>query len=325
MVQPNYSDKITSELVYTYVARDLLKNNDGISFICYGGIGLVRDKTLASMPSWVPDWSADVKTYMLRHSKPLKPEQKEAPKENEAEKNKAKNENSPFHVAGQNILLVKAIVLGEITHLAPLSYDFVPDHALEIREQASRDFTKLTSNYKAALDLAMDHTRTRYGNQENTEEAFYRTLRADTSDDGTRPATMELVAHQALWALGQSPQCPVSGVFLPEEQHNNWTEDIKTRVCQVYLGTRKMQSTLNSKFAHMMPEEIASSKRPLSMFDNKNSGPLSSLSRYVDYTIGRQFAVLGDSGLMGLVPEGSRERDTVVWIESEDLCLVLRR
>jgi hypothetical protein len=76
--------------------------------------------------------------------------------------------------------------------------------------------------------------------------------------------------------------------------------------------------------ASSMEEEKSDQKRSLSMFDSKEAGPLFGYSGHVDYTIGRKFAIT-DSGHMGLVPGAAQEGDVVIWIESEKLCLLLRR
>jgi hypothetical protein len=73
-----------------------------------------------------------------------------------------------------------------------------------------------------------------------------------------------------------------------------------------------------------MEEERSDQKRPLSMFDSKEAGPLFGYSGHVDYTIGRKFAIT-DSGHMGLEPGAAQEGDVVIRIESGKPRLLLRR
>ena len=54
-MQPDYSEKSTAHLVYTHVARDLVKQGDTLSFIRHAGIAYPRHEELVDLLSWVPD------------------------------------------------------------------------------------------------------------------------------------------------------------------------------------------------------------------------------------------------------------------------------
>ena len=91
-----------------------------------------------------------------------------------------------------------------------------------------------------------------------------------------------------------------------------------------------MQSFADAKFAHLVRSEAVPSfsqyrerrsssveqKKRISMLDDENADPLAEYARYVDYTIGRMFAII-DSGFMGLVPSGAKEGDLVVQIQND--------
>lgn len=89
-----------------------------------------------------------------------------------------------------------------------------------------------------------------------------------------------------------------------------------------------MQSSANSKFAYLAQSGVIPSfsryrergnsdinkKKRISMLDSKGFSPLTGFAQYVDYAIGRKLAIL-DSGLMALVPSGSKEGDVIVQIQ----------
>jgi len=54
-IRPDYSENTTPQLVYTYVARDHIRQGDAFSFIGLAGVGLNRNEKLTGLPSWVPD------------------------------------------------------------------------------------------------------------------------------------------------------------------------------------------------------------------------------------------------------------------------------
>ncbi len=63
--------------------------------------------------------------------------------------------------------------------------------------------------------------------------------------------------------------------------------------------------------------------RMLDMFGNREGGALGGFAALVDYTIGRKLAIL-DYGFLGLVPGEAQVGDLVLWVEDENLYLLLR-
>jgi Heterokaryon incompatibility protein (HET) len=385
-IRPDYSEKTTPELVYTAMARDIVKEGDPFSFLCHAGIGLIRNLLLSNLPSWVPDWSTDPDNYLL----PRLRGQTENPKQSEAKESKASenatdtkkvietettkesqgsesNEESNDQIvldAGPKFLHIKATIVGPIEHLAILSKDLKPS-TLDDIDHAREDFYNLFYNYVKARALAREHTKSRYLDE---EAAFYRTTLADMDGNGNSlvPEDIDTWRH---WIQGTWERCPILAALQPDDfEHTEEAEKLKYRskICKQYLFRRRMQSSANAKFAHLVRTEIAPSfakyrwrasrtntgketkdgievplreekegkgeqatewererNRVISMLDNY-AGPLTGYIDYVDYTIGRKFAIT-DSGHMGLVPAGAKEGDLVVFIEQENLFFTLRR
>jgi hypothetical protein len=192
------------------------------------------------------------------------------------------------------------------------------------------------------------------------DNAFFSITLADARADGSRPAPDDVIDRWKSWINGRRKDCDISAALWPEEAQDYWWNvegpddpDIlrkaQERICKKYLFIRRMQYLSNTKFTHFVKTDISPSfnryrwrrerkkdpaasameeekngqKRPLSMFDSEDAGPLFGYSGQVDYTIGRKFAIT-NSGHMGLVPGAAQEGDVVIWIESEKLCLLLR-
>ncbi|KAK1452750.1 hypothetical protein CCUS01_10624 [Colletotrichum cuscutae] len=105
-----------------------------------------------------------------------------------------------------------------------------------------------------------------------------------------------------------------------------------------YLIKRKVQSSSNSKFAHLMKTDVLPSFEhyrwqektftlppggPLRMFDKRGTSVLAAYDQYVDYTLKRKFIVLG-TGQMGLAPAGVEVGDLIIWVEEHAVFLTLR-
>jgi hypothetical protein len=135
--------------------------------------------------------------------------------------------------------------------------------------------------------------------------------------------------------------CRHSAALWPEKSKDYWSKlpgsdnpetvlHHQADLYKKYLFVRRMQSFADAKFAHLVRSEAVPSfsqyrerrsssveqKKRISMLDDENADPLAEYARYVDYTIGRMFAII-DSGFMGLVPSGAKEGDLVVQIQND--------
>jgi hypothetical protein len=150
--------------VYTFAARDLVRQGDVFSFIRHAGIGLARNKTFKSLPSWVLDWSTDVDTYMLPHRDPPGPGDSKYAKANEKESHGKGNEET-VRDGRLNFLHIKGAIIGKVMYLSTLSEN-VKGSLADVFEDARRDFELQYSNYDTALALARQHARYLYPTQE---------------------------------------------------------------------------------------------------------------------------------------------------------------
>jgi Heterokaryon incompatibility protein (HET) len=357
-IHPDYSEKKTPELVYTFVARDLIRQGDVFSVIRHAGIKLARNEMLKSLPSWVPDWSTDVDTYVLPHCDPSRPGNSKYTKAHDKESRGKVNEET-VRDGGLNFLYVKGAIIGKVMYLSTLSEN-VKGSSADVFEDARQDFKLQYFKYDTARALARQHAQCLYPTQEGLDNAFLRIILADAGADGSRPAPDHAINRWRSWINGWREGCEISAALWPEKAQDYWAnvegaDDPDTlrksqeRICRNYLFIRRMQSSPNTRFAHLVKTDISPSfnryrwrdekddpvasameekgneqKRQVSMFDSKEPGPLSGYSEYVDYTIGRKFAI-SDSGHIGLVPGATQEGDVVVWMKSEKLCLLLRR
>ncbi|KAL9094198.1 MAG: hypothetical protein Q9165_003613 [Trypethelium subeluteriae] len=330
-VKPDYSEKITARLVYTYVARDFIKNHDAASFIHYAGIGLPRNQELTGLPSWVPDWSTDVQVYLFPWRKSDGPK---SPDGTETNTETPQEQNPVFQDGGSKHLFVKGSIVGTITHSAILMQDYDAGQ-FATREDIERDFVRLSSNFQAALEVAKGHLKPYYKTDGALEEAFYRTLTAGSTTDSDLNAS-----SLRPWAPALSKNSPISAALWPEKVEDYWEKSLhyegseaflrkKDGIFQEYLFIRRMKSSANAKFAHLIRADIVPSfsqyrrkrKDPerigrIFMLNSESAGPLSGYAQYVDYTIGRSLIVV-KSGLMGLAPADAKEGDIVIQVQTE--------
>jgi hypothetical protein len=254
-----------------------------------------------------------------------------------------------FRDGGSKFLFIQASVIGIITHTVALSKDF-SNNSPGSRDEAEKDFVRLSSSFEVALALAHQHLKSSYEPSEFLD-AFHRTLVAGSSTYGIQTNFSVLATGKVPGIYGKPESCQISAALWPEKFTDYWSkipssdnpEVVKahqTDTCKKYLHIRRMQSSANSKFTHLVRSEVAPSfsqyrerrssdtvkKSPFSMLDDEPGSAASGYGQYVDYAIGRQFAIL-DSGFMGLVPSGSDKGDVVVQIQSGDrmMWLALRQ
>lgn len=343
-IQPDYSEKASAQLVYIHVARDLVKQNDALSFLCHAGIGQIRNPEFSTLPSWVPDWSTDVQVYVL----PWRNVDEPTALVRKEDSSKPKIQSRVFQDAGSRFLLVKGAIVGCITYVAPLTSDLDPA-SCTTHEQIEKDIEQLSMSYQNALKLASTHLGSNYETENALEKAFCSIVTA-----GSIPSKDPLTSPMNSWMPVSSIECPISSEQWPVEFKEYWRNN-KIQVNQHvyrkdepaspfdnYRFIRGINSSANSKFAQLVREDIIPSfsqyrsnirkkgedkpkEIPSFLLHEGSAGVLNSFSRFVDYTIGRSFAIT-DSGLMGLVPVGSKEGDLIVRVErySRVVCLVLR-
>ena len=328
LIQPDYSGKITAQRVYSYVARDLIRQGDTLSFIRYAGVGLPRNSELTDLPSWVPDWSADIDIYLLPWRKCGEMNS------TESDSKVSQRQNDVFQDGGSNFLFVKGMIVGTIAHLAPLTQDY-DDVSLAKWKGAEEDFVQLSSKLQAASKLAQEHVAPCFETEHTMKEAFYRALTADTTVN-----TNFIPSSSPLWIPNLFTNCPISEALWPQNFNDYWEKipdhdnpevirDHQNDIFKKYLFVRHMKSSTSSKLAHLIREDIAPSfseygrqvkdqlgKGPLFMLSEKSASLLSGYAQYVDYTLGRSFIVT-DSGLMGLAPSDSRVGDVLIQIQTD--------
>ena len=218
-----------------------------------------------------------------------------------------------------------------IAHTAPLSHDYSGGLSGS-RDEVEKDFIRLSSSFQATGALAHEHLKARYETSELFKD-FCRTLLAGSVNDGIHTTFSAL-------ATGKSEECHISAALWPETFADYWSqipgsdnpkvvEGHQASLFKRYLLIRRMHSSANSKFAHLVRSEVvpsfsqyrerrssnADQKLPISMLDDENASPNAGYAKYVDSASGRNFAIL-DSGLMGLVPSGAEKGDLVVQIQS---------
>lgn len=326
-IRPDYSGKATAQLVYTHVTRDIVQKGDALSFIRYAGISIPPSQALDGLPSWVPDWSTDAQVYIL-------PWRKYTPPIIDEIGDKPPAQRTPiFQDGGPKFLFVKGLIVGTITHSTPLTQDYdSTQYADDEEAQTEKDFLQLSSNFQAAFELAKEHVRPQFQTETALQEAFHRVLIADSIPDGdptassmrTRipgsPITPPILAAKNF--KEHISNLPSSGNSGPVQRH-------QSTVFKKYLSTRRIQSSENSKFAHLVRADVVPSfdqyrqkskdskdSSPFSILKRESAGSLAGYAQYVDYTIGRAFVVT-DKGLMGLACSGSEVGDVVVRIESD--------
>lgn len=310
-IQPDYTGKSTTPLVYLYVARDLTKAGDGLSFVRHAGLGSPRHQELEPSPSWVPDWSSGISTHMLpwRMSGGTTGE-------------------TVFQCQGSKILLIRASLIGAITHSAKLARDYPFLGKIATQEDIEKDSASTSQAIQHALDLAEQFAQPEYRDGDNMHEAFSKVLTADTLEKDTFTAFL-----MRDWTV-KLPRDTCASICRPRSLQERWNEvptsyqrefpHFYRDISQEYSQIRRMTSSKNAKLAHLVCADISPSfsqyRDPaqdhnkttnFSMLKKENINPLTKLAEYVDYTINRSF-VITESGLMGIAPESSEPGDIII-------------
>jgi hypothetical protein len=325
-MQPDYTTRTSAHLVYTHVARDLIKQGDAISFICYAETGLERHEELAGLPSWVPDWSRDVSVYVLpwcRYDEPVSASKDSDPKD---------EHETAFRDGGSRFLDMRCSVIGRVTHSITLTQD-CETTSLKSFEEVEADFKLIASRVNTALELAKEQLKAYYPSTEDLQQAYYSTLLAQSGANNT-----SATSKTRDWTLGSSHNGPVAAALLFERckgRRGTTSEDTsaleiesdRAKAIARYSVMRRKASSAESKLAHLVRADVIPSFSQYSSrktTQNSKQGPsilaeeanpLSVYTQYVDYTIGRSFIVT-DSGRMGLSPAASKVGDVVVEVRS---------
>ena len=334
-IRPDYSDKTNALLIYAYVARDLVKHDDGFSFLPYAGTGFSRNSELPGLPSWVPDWSTDVQVYLLPWLKRDKPVDTGIEKDSK----NAQPKERIFHDGGPQFLFIKGLMVDTIAHSTILTQDYDAIKCVE-HDELEKDFVQVSTNFQKALELAREHAKS-YQTTDAVVKGFYRSITASPDLDSSSSLNS--------WIPGISPNCSISASLWPEEHKDYWKrfpnsddpEVVRRHQAdnlKLYHYIRRARSSANAKFAHLVREDIVPSfsyyrmrmkgqkeKPRISILSKENTGPLLGYSPFVDYSIGRCFFTT-QSGSMGIAPAGSREGDVIVQLQIADrvVWLVLR-
>jgi hypothetical protein len=325
-MQPDYTTKTSAHLVYTHVARDLVKQGDAISFICYAGTAIEPHQELTSLPSWVPDWSRDVSVYEFlwcKYDEPVSPSKDPTSED---------IQDTTFKDAGSQFLDLRCSVIGTVTHSITLTRD-CDATALETLEEVEADFKPLASRVNTALELAKEKLKAYYPSTEDLQQAFYYTLVAH-SGTNSRSATSKMRDC----TRGLSHNGPIAAALLFErckgrrdtaadDTGAKESESDQSKAISRYSLMRRKASSVESKLAHLARADVIpsfaqyrshktaqSTKQGISIL-GEEANPLSAYTQYVDYTIGRSF-IITDSGRMGLSPAATEEGDIVVEVRS---------
>ncbi|KIM95565.1 hypothetical protein OIDMADRAFT_33660 [Oidiodendron maius Zn] len=379
-----YSENATAKQIYIYVARDLLKEDDVYSMFRFAGIRRVRSQEMQSLPSWVPDWTCEAERYILPRSVPAE----------------RQDSNLPTHRSlqscrdgGLEFLHVSGLLVGRVERLTCFTSDLdgddtpliqilnttlqqkwnptgsrvSPDSPPEIFDEANTDSLAQIYRYTKAQDSATTHERViqRYETTERVKDAVKRTMMANIASNG-KPASAGDVKDYMDDFIDKHNQLHF-GLRCPDDEIQRQTELqgiepslMREFTCRKYLHRRRLQTSRNSMFAHLVRSDILPSyatyrhrvpgtgkslvglshasqsqadqptrekqKGPWQtpdMFANPEAGVLAGFTKYVDYTIGRKLAVT-DSGFLGLVPDSAEIGDVLLWLEHENMFLLLR-
>ncbi|KAF6829731.1 hypothetical protein CMUS01_08047 [Colletotrichum musicola] len=374
-IHPDYTGKTTPEVVYATVARDLVGKRDAAAFLRHAGVGFARNPTLGNLPSWAPDWSSERGVYVLPHYSyhglasvvHALSNLEQVSSGKGSDERKPEDEESSVRDGGLSLMHVKGAVAGEIVDTT-MMWEGLADGTGDPFEDAKSDLRISCKILTKAYAMAKGRARGSYASDEDFSDAFLRVLAADRDSNGISPAPKAFMrarktgfeAKVKFWAMlerrsrksseeDSCPPAPPTPPTPPPAPETAAASDESAQkiehACRKFLRARRIQSSPNSRFAHLVRADVlpsfnryrwqdvegvtASFRREHAqlsrtrMLHMHRNAFLNSYQAHVDYALGRRLAVTG-SGFMGLVPPGSRAGDLVVWVEGERLCLVLR-
>jgi len=281
-----YSGNSSAEQAYIYTAKNLVKEGDIRCLFRFSG-QRARHAELEKLPSWVPDWSLDLKTYILPRPIPNRPPSPQC-------------NNSNVRIDGARHLLVKGVVVGLVERLFSLgqgldgasgvqAFESAPSEAnlklggriitkddeLAWIVRATRDVNSRMQRYSTAIAAVLRHQPLRERAVRSDSEViddFFLTTMANVGPTG-RPATAADVAtHRKNVERGFFFGLPLRTAleapdevlaFLPgypedksEEARAVRRRRLRTNVAGRYLLDRRLQFSGNSLFAHLVRTDI---------------------------------------------------------------------
>ncbi|KAK7453143.1 hypothetical protein CaCOL14_005013 [Colletotrichum acutatum] len=337
-IKPDYTDKSTPEVVYTMVARELIRTGDAFAFLRYAGIGNSRSPSFGNLPSWVPDWSADVNVYILPHD--VKPPTKRQKSTSSDEVKSDDKHHSLVSDGGFNLLHVKGAVIGKISVASKMHGNLRKSRGNTLKD-ARADLELIVSSFESAFNAARGFNFSPDPSDDYLKELFLDAVLAKSKDNALKRSA-ELLADEMengqklLQKLRDSnlDDIPSPQMSVTSEPSSKALESM----ARDHLIKRKVQSSSNSKFAHLMRADVLPSfehyrwqeknltlppEGPLRMFDKRVTSVLAAYDQYVDYTLGRTFVVL-ETGHLGLAPAEAEVGDLIIWVKEHAVFLALR-
>jgi len=240
----------------------------------------------------------------------------------------------------------------------------LPDPVPELFTKAKKDSLAQYVRFSRASYVAGTHegVKRRYGTDDEVYDATWLTALANTLPNDGPPSSEAISAYtgEFLAEKGDLPaalRTPDDG--LPWQLDSQGALNWRTTVCERYLRRRRLQTSSNSIFAHFVRSEVLPSfasyrsnvqdepwmrtrpaaaengqedpetaeveriKRAVDMFSNPEGGALAGFAGFVDYSLGRRLAIT-DEGFLALVPDRAKTGDVLLWLEEENIFLVLR-
>ncbi|EXF76998.1 hypothetical protein CFIO01_08700 [Colletotrichum fioriniae PJ7] len=341
-IRPDYTDKSTPEVVYTMVARELVRTGDAFAFLRYAGIGNSRSHSFENLPSWVPDWSADVNVYILPHD--VKPPMK---RQKSTSTDEVKDDNKHHSIVsdgGFNLLHVKGTVIGKVAVATKMHGNLGKSRGNTLKD-AETDLELTVSSFESAFNAARRFNLSPDPSDDSLKDLLLNVVQAKSNDkvrDNAFKQSAKLLAddmENGQKLLQKLRDSNLDNSSTPQILHTSEpSSKALEAMARDHLIKRKAQSSSNSKFAHLMKTDVLPSfehyrwqeknltlppEGPLRMFDKRVTSVLAAYDQYVDYTLGRKFVVL-ETAHMGLAPAGVEVDDLIIWVEEHAVFLALR-